>query len=62
MSRKRILVLGGGGFIGNHLVTALVAANHWVRAIDLSGPSFSHSQADDFVYADLRINPPLISR
>ncbi|HWB62095.1 MAG TPA: NAD-dependent epimerase/dehydratase family protein [Chitinophagales bacterium] len=51
---RRALVLGGGGFIGNHLVNRLKAENYWVRAVDLKYPDFSESSADDFVIGDLR--------
>ena len=51
---KSILVLGGGGFIGNHMVNRLKSENNYVRAVDLKFPEFSTSQADDFVIGDLR--------
>lgn len=38
MKQKRILVTGGAGFIGSHLIDKLVAAKHEVSAVDdLSG-------------------------
>ena len=50
---KRALVLGGGGFIGSHLVKRLKHENFWVRAVDLKQPSYSATAADDFIVGDL---------
>jgi GDP-D-mannose 3',5'-epimerase len=47
-------VLGGGGFIGNHMVTRLKTEGYFVRAVDLKTPEFSNSTADEFVLGDLR--------
>jgi len=49
-----ILVLGGGGFIGSHMVKRLKSEGHWVRVCDLKHPDFSQSPADDFIVGDLR--------
>lgn len=54
MQAKTALVLGGGGFIGSHLVKRLKREGFWVRAVDLKLPQFSPTQADDFVKGDLR--------
>jgi nucleoside-diphosphate-sugar epimerase len=51
---KTALVLGGGGFIGSHLVRRLKREGFWVRAVDLKLPEFSATLADDFVRGDLR--------
>ncbi len=51
---KSALVLGGGGFIGSHLVKRLRREGFWVRGVDLKFPEFSETEADDFVVADLR--------
>jgi GDP-D-mannose 3',5'-epimerase len=51
---KRALVLGGGGFIGSHMVKRLKDENYWVRAVDLKTPSYSTSKADEFIVGDLR--------
>lgn len=51
---KNALVLGGGGFIGSHMVKRLKSEGFWVRAVDLKYPEFSASQADEFVKGDLR--------
>jgi GDP-D-mannose 3', 5'-epimerase len=57
---KTVLVLGAGGFIGNHLVTSLKKENCWVRGVDLKYNSYAETAADDFVIGDLR--DPLICR
>jgi GDP-D-mannose 3',5'-epimerase len=51
---KKALVLGGGGFIGSHMVNRLKKEGFWVRAVDLKYPEFSETQADDFIQGDLR--------
>ena len=51
---KKALVLGGGGFIGSHLVKRLKKEEFWVRAVDLKKPEFSESAADEFIVGDLR--------
>lgn len=51
---NKALVLGGGGFIGNHMVKRLKAMGYWVRAVDLKYPEFDTTAADDFVQGDLR--------
>jgi GDP-D-mannose 3',5'-epimerase len=57
---KKALVLGGGGFIGSHMVNRLKEEGFWVRAVDLKFPEFSLTQADDFIQGDLR--DPMICR
>lgn len=51
---KKAIVLGGGGFIGNHLVDYLQSEGFWVRAVDIKFPEFSKTNADDFLQGDLR--------
>jgi len=58
--KKAVLVTGGGGFIGNHLVKKLKQEGHWVRSADLKYPEFSKTTADDFRIGDLR--DPLFCR
>ena len=51
---KQILVLGGSGFIGNHLVAKLQKDGHHVTSVDLNKPKFSEFRADKLIIADLR--------
>jgi len=51
---KKALVLGGGGFIGSHLVKKLKYEGYWVRAVDLKFPEYWQTQADDFIQGDLK--------
>jgi nucleoside-diphosphate-sugar epimerase len=52
---KSALVLGAGGFIGNHLVTRLKKEGYWVRGVDLKYPEYQDkSDADDFIIGDLK--------
>lgn len=57
---RQALVLGGGGFIGSHMVNRLKTEGFWVRAVDLKYPEFSPTQADDFIQGDLR--DPIVCR
>ena len=51
---KKALVLGGGGFIGSHMVKKLKSEGFWVRGVDLKLPLYSPTAADDFAVGDLR--------
>ena len=46
---KTALVLGGGGFIGHHLISSLKKEGYWVRGVDLKFPAYEKTEADDFV-------------
>lgn len=46
-----LLVTGGGGFIGSHIVPFLERLGHFVRVFDLYEPTFS---CKDFVRGDIR--------
>lgn len=50
----RVLVTGGGGFIGHHLVNRLKDEGHWVRGVDVKPPDYEQSRADEFEILDLR--------
>jgi nucleoside-diphosphate-sugar epimerase len=50
---KAVLVCGGGGFIGSHLVKRLKREGCWVRSVDLKYPEYSPTGADDFMVGDL---------
>lgn len=54
MQGKRALVLGAGGFIGNHMVRRLKREGFFVRGVDLKLNAFDVSQADEFEIGDLR--------
>ena len=51
---KRCVVLGGGGFIGGHLITKLKDLGYWVRGVDLKKNKFKDTEADEFIICDLR--------
>ncbi len=53
MKNKTALVMGGGGFIGSHMVNSLKEEGFYVRAVDLNQPMFTDSSADDFIVYDL---------
>lgn len=48
------LVLGAGGFIGNHMVKKLKDEGYYVRGVDLKHPEYDKSNADEFLICDLR--------
>lgn len=51
---KKILVCGGGGFIGTHLVEKLKQQGNYVIVADLHHPLYSKTLADEFYVMDLR--------
>ncbi len=50
----KAIVLGAGGFIGNHLAGRLRLEGFYVKGIDLKLPAFGESPCHDFVAGDLR--------
>lgn len=60
---KKILILGGGGFIGGHLARRLKNEGNWVRIVDLKNHEFfNHEEiCDEFIIGDLR-DPLLVSK
>ena len=52
MESKNILVLGGGGFIGGHLVNRMVDRGHWVRSVDLKKHLYG-ANPTEFIQGDL---------
>jgi len=50
--KKNILILGGGGFIGGHLVKRMINRGHWVRSVDLKEHSYG-AKPSDFIQGDL---------
>jgi GDP-D-mannose 3',5'-epimerase len=59
--KKTALVLGAGGFIGNHMIKRLRSEGYWVRGVDLKHPEFSETEAHEFIQGDLR-DPTFVER
>jgi len=61
MTQRRILVTGGAGFIGSHLVDGLLAAGHAVGVIDneSTGNQSNIDTTADFVRGDVRSDDDL---
>ena len=53
---KKILILGGGGFIGGHLAKRLKKEGNFVRIVDLKRHEYFNENeiCDDFIVGDLR--------
>jgi GDP-D-mannose 3',5'-epimerase len=51
---ERATVTGAGGFVGHHMVKYLKGMGYWVRGVDIKGPQYEPSQADEFEILDLR--------
>ena len=59
---KKILILGGGGFIGGHLAKRLFNEGNFVRVVDIKPHEhFNESEfCSEFILGDLR-DPKLVS-
>lgn len=56
---KKILVLGGGGFIGGHLSKRLYNEGNYVRVVDIKEHEYLTDYCNDFIKGDLR-NPSIV--
>ncbi len=52
--QKTALVLGAGGFIGEHIAKHLTEKGWWVRGVDIKRHEHKESSCQEFVLADLR--------
>lgn len=50
----KVLVTGGGGFIGHHLTKYLRRLGYWVRVADIKQPEYEPTAANEFLELDLR--------
>ena len=50
----RILVAGGSGFIGTHMIRYLKELGHYVISVDIEYPRWTYQEADTFIHVDLR--------
>lgn len=50
------LVLGAGGFIGNHMVNRLKSEDYFVVGVDIKKPEYENSIADEFLLLDLTVD------
>lgn len=51
---KKALILGGGGFIGSHLMHFLKRKGYYIVAVDQHKPEYLECVADEFYLQDLR--------
>jgi len=60
---KKILILGGGGFIGGHLAKKLKNEGHFVRVVDIKQHEYFENNefCDEFIKGDLR-DPLVVSQ
>ena len=58
---KKILVLGGGGFIGGHLSKKLYDQGHYVRTVDIKQHEYLKDFCSEFIVGDLR-DPGFVSK
>lgn len=60
---KKILILGGGGFIGGHLAKKLKKEGNWIRVVDIKKHEHFYGEdfCDEFIEGDLR-NPLVVSQ
>lgn len=63
MQQKKIIVLGGGGFIGGHLAKRLKEEGHFVRICDIKAHEYwEHDDiCHEFIQADLR-DPVVVAK
>jgi dTDP-L-rhamnose 4-epimerase len=55
MSKKKVLITGGAGFVGSHLADALLDVGHDVRIFDNLSPQVHGSEAPSYLSSDAEL-------